>query len=182
MILAVLFVILVLAAGYLIFGTPELSFSSEKGNIELQLDTDGEALLRGRSLGTGEIVLDDAALRSGGVIVPAGTGIEAIAGELFPGEQFRGPRSTNTDSLPSDGAGTECYLRGTEQQRVVRVWVFELDEYSWLAVALEFRDTQGRVHTKVRTSGVSTNTSFIKKHDFHWKTAKVLMTDGEFPG
>jgi hypothetical protein len=29
---------------------------------------------------------------------------------------------------------------------------------------------------------VSTNTSFIKKHDFHWKTAKVLMTDGEFPG
>jgi hypothetical protein len=182
MILAVLFGILVLAAGYLIFGTPELSFSSEKGNIELQLDTDGEALLRGRSLGTGEIVLDDAALRSGGVIVPAGTGIEAIAGELFPAEQFRGPWNTNAESLPSDGGGIECYLRGLEHQRVVRIWVFELDEHSWLAVALEFRDAQGRVHTKVGTAGVSTNTSFIKKHDFHWKTAKVRMTEGEFPG
>jgi hypothetical protein len=179
-VLSIVLIGLVLLIAYWVNLWPELSLSSEKGNIELNLETDGEAFLRGKSLGTGTIVLDDAALRSAGVIVPAGTGIEGIADELFAGEQFRGPWKTDTDALPLNAEGTQCFLRGKEP-RVVRVWVFALDELSWLAMAVEFRDAQGRVHTKVRSSGIATNTSIMKKYDFHSKSAQVLMTDGDFP-
>jgi hypothetical protein len=157
-----------------------MSLTPGPAAVELTLETDGEALLDGRSLGTGTFVLDDATLRSAGMVVPAGSSITEIVSLLFPREEFCGPWTTRSDAAVMNPEGVQCYLRGREQ-RVVRIWVFELDDYDWLAVPMQFRDSKGRVHTEIETTGVFTNSSRMKKYNIRHMSAEVLMVDGTFP-
>ena len=150
----------------------------------LHLSTNSEVLLRGESLGTGNVVIDAAALREAGVVVPAGASLEAICGALFPGEEFRGPIMVDASSIPRETAGFECYLQNAGSWRIARVWVFAIEDDQWLAVPIQFRDTQGRVHTTCPASDGSMGwalTRAITKRRSHSVTANLRATDGTYP-
>jgi hypothetical protein len=170
----------VLAA--LLFGAWKM-LPQDTARVGLRINTTAEAFLRGQPLGTGEILLDDATLRSAGVVVPADTNFEEIARALVRDEQFRGPLMVNTEGLPFAPGGYECYLRG-DNWRVARVWVFEIEDGNWLAVPVEFRDAKGRVHTDVSDEtisfGVGTSMT-LQKNSHDEKSVTVFTVDGTFP-
>jgi hypothetical protein len=151
--------------------------------IELALTTNSPASLAGRELGTGEIVLDDAALRAGGAVFPAGTDLSDMAARLFPSEEFRGPLMVDAHSLPRETDGFECELHNAGNWRIARVWVFAIEDDQYLAVPIQFRDSAGRVHTACPESrgsmGWSVTRSFAKRRS-HKVSATVRTTEGTF--
>lgn len=151
---------------------------------ELHISTNATAFLDGRELGTGEILLDDSKLRAGGTVVNAGSELSNVATKLFPAEEFRGPFMVEAHSMPRHTAGYECYLRRGQAWRVVRVWIFQIEDAHWLAVPIEFRDSNGRVHTNCTESEGSMGWSLMRsllKRRTHTVRATVVATDGDFP-
>jgi hypothetical protein len=150
----------------------------------LRLSTNAELLLRGESLGSGDVVIDAAALRKAGVVVPAGASLEAVCNALFPGEEFRGPIMVAASSIPRETAGFECYLHNAGSWRIARVWVFAIEDDQWLTVAIQFRDANGRSHTycnqNTASFGLSVTNSLHKRRS-NTKSAQVMAVDGTFP-
>lgn len=168
-----------------VLGTIWLLLPEGPAETELRISTNAQASFAGRELGTGEILLDDAALRAGGTVVPAGRDLAEIAARLFPGEEFRGPFMVEAHSMPRHTAGFECHLRRGEIWRVVRVWIFQIEDAHWLAVPIEFRDGKGRVHTNCTASEASMGWAMARslvKRRTHMVRATVAATDGDFPG
>jgi hypothetical protein len=115
--------------------------------------------------------------------VPAGSNLSAIAAHLFPSEEFRGPMMVDRDTLPMEAAGYQCYFRGGSP-RIVRVWVFAIEDDQWLAVPIHFRDTKGCVRTSCDRDSASFGWSVTKslhKRRFETKSAEITATDGTFP-
>jgi hypothetical protein len=167
-----------------VLGTVWLLLPEGPAETELRISTNAQASLAGRDLGSGEILLDDSALRAGGTIVPAGRDLAEIAASLFPGEEFRGPFMVEVHSMPRHTAGFECYLSRGEDWRVARVWIFRIEDAHWLAVPIEFRDSKGRVHTNCTASEVSMGWAIARslvKRRTHTVRATVVATDGGFP-
>ncbi len=153
--------------------------------LELRLATHADVTLGETSLGSGEIVLDDSALREHGIAVDAGTELHDIAARIYPSEEFRGQFGHSPESLPMIPDGVQCHLRSGESWRVVRIFVFPLDDERWLVVPLSFRDTGGRVHTA--GSGARTDVGWslmrnMTKQPYHAKLATISTVDDEPPG
>jgi hypothetical protein len=150
---------------------------------ELHITTDAEVFAGESSLGTGEILLDDNALRANGAAFPAGTPLADICAVLFPGEEFRGPIMVDSAELPLLPAGVECYLRGNDR-RVVRLFVFE-DGNNWQVVPLRFRHPErGWVYTfasqEALSSGWALGRNFRKRRE-DAKQATLTSVEGSFP-
>jgi hypothetical protein len=153
--------------------------------LELRLTTNAEVTLGDSSLGSGEIFLDDSALREHGVVVNANTELHEIAARIFPGEEFRGQFGHSPQSLPMIPDGVQCHLRSGETWRVVRIFVFPIEDEQWLALPISFRDEQGRVHTA--GSGARTDIGWVLERNLvkrptHEKVAVVTTVDDEPPG
>ncbi|MCA8935064.1 MAG: hypothetical protein KDB68_02555 [Planctomycetes bacterium] len=124
-------------------------------DLRLEVSTNAEVYADGKPLGSGRVVLDREELIEIGVEVPSGSDSAVIAERLHPGCQFQGPVMMSADDLWNNTGGTQLFMRDAGGSPIIRrVWVFALDEDTWLAVPLEFRDGK-RVLSDSSSSEVS---------------------------
>jgi hypothetical protein len=76
-------------------------------------------------------------------------------------------------------------LRSDDSWRVVRIFIFPIEDERWVVVPLQFRDEHGRVHTA--SSGARTNVGWslmrnLEKKPSHEKIASIHTVDDEPPG
>lgn len=162
---------LALAAVVVVLVIVWIALPVEPTQARLMIDTNTKVLADGEFVGTGVVTLEHEQLARIGKEFPAGSDPEVIARAFYPGHEFRGPIMVTAGDITRAG-GLEYNLRAQDGDWLfVRVFCFELDDETWLAVPLRFEHDRGR----------STNADDWIRHiswDVKWPPAKQ-RTEGK---